>query len=64
VPPQIDLMQTEVDAWFPRAEEFVDIVAEIFPDTFLLWRWLHYCKVTRLKVNVNHTEGRLGAYFT
>ena len=34
-----------LDHWLDRAEQFVDIVSGIFPDTFMLWRTLHYCVV-------------------
>jgi hypothetical protein len=37
--------QERLEHWLDRAEEFLDIITGIFPDTFLLWRSLHYCVV-------------------
>ena len=31
--------------WLERAEKFVDLVQSMFPNTFTMWRFLHYCKV-------------------
>jgi hypothetical protein len=53
--------------WLENAEEFIAIVEEIFPDTFLMWRWLHFCLVFILSSNFpillslqGLTTGRLG----
>ena len=35
-----------LEHWIQRAERLLDMVDEIFPNTFLMWRWLHYCLVT------------------
>jgi hypothetical protein len=31
--------------WLERAEKFVDLVQSMFPKTFTMWRFLHYCRV-------------------
>lgn len=34
-----------IERWIERAEELVDMVENIFPDAFMVWRTLHYCGV-------------------
>ena len=43
-PVDISLAADLVERWIERAEKFVDIVEGIFPNTFMLWRTLHYCQ--------------------
>jgi hypothetical protein len=44
-PPKPAIKGEVLNHWLERAEYFVDIVDGMFPDTFLAWRWLHYCLV-------------------
>src|SRR5579859_7963043 len=37
-----------LEHWIERAEQFLAMVDEIFPNTFMMWRWLHYCLVPPL----------------
>src|ERR1700676_2099935 len=44
--PVINSVQAErLEHWLHRAEKFVDLVTEMFPEAFTVWRSLHYCIV-------------------
>ena len=45
VPVSVSIEPERLERWIERAEEFVDMIEEGFPDALLLWRTLHYCVV-------------------
>jgi hypothetical protein len=46
-PPKKTFIQShQLHLWIERAEKFVDIIHSMFPNAFLMWRFLHYCQVT------------------
>jgi hypothetical protein len=46
VPVSVSIEPDRLKRWIDRAEEFVDMIEEMFPDALLLWRTLHYCVVS------------------
>jgi hypothetical protein len=44
-PVQISIGVDLLNRWIERAEDFIGMIESIFPDTFMLWRVLHYCRV-------------------
>jgi hypothetical protein len=44
--PVVNRVEPErIEHWIERGETFVDMVTEMFPDAFTVWRTLHYCVV-------------------
>jgi hypothetical protein len=44
-PVLVSVQPERLDHWIDRAEQFVDMVTEMFPQAFTVWRSLHYCVV-------------------
>lgn len=63
-PPRETFVQThQLHQWLERVEMYVDMVGSMFPKAFVMWRFLHYCRVTLSNVSELIHIGRLVGTF-
>ena len=53
-PVSVSIEPERLEHWIDRAKEFVDYIEEFFPQSFMLWRTLHYCMV--LHPQISHRD--------